>query len=338
MARSGVLKSEIHKARDRLLAQGKHPSIDAVRAELGNTGSKTTIQRYLRELEEEEGVAFGRGIAVSDAIQDLVGRLAARLQEEAEAKVEELRRQYEAQLQDRDTQLAQQRQEAESLRLQLQRTEVALRAEIAARQAADRTVADANMANERLTQQVADQNDRLRDNEAHRQSLEDKHQHAREALEHYRQSVKDQREQEQRRHEQQVQQLQVEIRTLGQTVIMKQDELTRLHQDVAKVTAELAGARKDCRRAETTVEKLTQARDVLQVQAASLETAIATLTERLEQATSARSELQQRFDLLEGQAKKGEAELIQLRATVVVQAGLLAALTPSTASATPSAE
>ena len=55
MARSGLYKSDIQKARDRLLAQGKHPSVDAVRVELGNTGSKSTIHRYLKELEEEDG-------------------------------------------------------------------------------------------------------------------------------------------------------------------------------------------------------------------------------------------------------------------------------------------
>ncbi|MFN6505802.1 DNA-binding protein [Xanthomonas translucens pv. translucens] len=30
--------------------QGKHPSVDAVRVALSNTGSKTTIHRYLKEL------------------------------------------------------------------------------------------------------------------------------------------------------------------------------------------------------------------------------------------------------------------------------------------------
>jgi hypothetical protein len=48
MARTGIGKSEVQRARDRLLARHTHPSIDAVRAELGHTGSKTTIQRYLR--------------------------------------------------------------------------------------------------------------------------------------------------------------------------------------------------------------------------------------------------------------------------------------------------
>jgi len=49
MARSGLYKSDIKKARDSMLAQHQHPSVDAVRIALGNTGSKTTIHKYLRK-------------------------------------------------------------------------------------------------------------------------------------------------------------------------------------------------------------------------------------------------------------------------------------------------
>ena len=50
MARAGLYQSDIKKARDALLAQGRYPSVDAVRVALGNTGSKTTIHKYLKEL------------------------------------------------------------------------------------------------------------------------------------------------------------------------------------------------------------------------------------------------------------------------------------------------
>ena len=55
MRRSGIYKAEVQRARQNLLAQGRYPSIDAVRAELGDTGSKTTIHRYLKEIEDAEG-------------------------------------------------------------------------------------------------------------------------------------------------------------------------------------------------------------------------------------------------------------------------------------------
>ena len=81
MARTGLYKSEVKKARDALLAKNKNPSVDAVRIELGNTGSKTTIHKYLKELEEEDGGAGGRKASISEALQDLVSRLAAQMHE-----------------------------------------------------------------------------------------------------------------------------------------------------------------------------------------------------------------------------------------------------------------
>ena len=59
MARAGIYKSEVVRARNNLLAMGRYPSIDAIRGELGNTGSKGTIHRYLKEIEEEEGGGTG---------------------------------------------------------------------------------------------------------------------------------------------------------------------------------------------------------------------------------------------------------------------------------------
>ncbi len=51
MARGGIIKVGVQKARQALLAKGMYRSIDAVRVELGYTGSKTTTSRYLEEIE-----------------------------------------------------------------------------------------------------------------------------------------------------------------------------------------------------------------------------------------------------------------------------------------------
>lgn len=95
-----------------------------------------------------------------------------------------------------------------------------------------------------MAQQVTDLKERLAENEIHRQSLEEKHNHARDALEHYRSSVKEQRDQDIRRHEQQVQQLQAELRHLQQSLVLKQNEVTQLNQDGARLVAELTQAQK----------------------------------------------------------------------------------------------
>jgi ABC-type dipeptide/oligopeptide/nickel transport system ATPase component len=71
MPRAGVTRSAVKRARDALVAQGRRPSINAIRVALGNTGSKLTIHRYVKELEEEEGASRAHTGAPSEAIQEL---------------------------------------------------------------------------------------------------------------------------------------------------------------------------------------------------------------------------------------------------------------------------
>lgn len=54
MATGGINLALVRKAREALLSRGQNPSIDAIRIELGNTGSKTTIQRFLKEIESHD--------------------------------------------------------------------------------------------------------------------------------------------------------------------------------------------------------------------------------------------------------------------------------------------
>jgi len=293
MARSGIYKSEVLRARDNLLAQGRNPSIDAIRAELGNTGSKTTIHRYLKELEEEEGAGGGAKIAVSEAIQELVGRLAARLHEEADERIAVMAAESAAQLAQCREQLAQITAEAQDSQQQLQQVSQTLTTEQQAHAATRQALQAAQLRDGQQQQQIIGLQERLTENQAHRASLEEKHQHAREALEHYRQSVKEQREQEQRRHEQQVQQLQAELRTLGQTLIVKQDELTRLYQDSARTGAELLSASRALRQQEQEQARQAQTMAGLQARVVEQGRLLAVLNERLEQAVSSREEVWQ---------------------------------------------
>lgn len=231
MARAGLYRSDIQRARDALRAQGKHPSVDAVRVALGNTGSKTTIHRYLKELEEEEAQGLGANVAVSEALQDLIGRLAGRLREEAETIVAEARQRFEAQLQERSQTLERTRQEAVALSAQLQRAETALRDEQTAHTATQQALAAHLTEIAQLNERISGLTTRLAERETHVQSLEEKHQHAREALEHYRTSAKEQRDQEQRRHERQVQDLQLALRQANEALTGKNHELLQLNRD-----------------------------------------------------------------------------------------------------------
>jgi len=264
MARSGLYKSDVQKARDALIAQSINPSVDAVRVALGNTGSKTTIHKYLKELEEEDGGAGGKHSSISEALQDLVERLAARLEGEAKERIAAAQVAFDAKaaeqaalLQAAQNDNAQQRARVLELEAALQEHEAGLAASRSDHQKEStmRQVAE---------QQVADLQQRLAENEGHRQSLEEKHQHARQALEHYRQSVKEQREADIRRHELQVQQVQAELRLAQQAVAVKQDEITRLNQEGAKLVSELSHTKQNLYEQLTQGRKLEQKIEVLQ--------------------------------------------------------------------------
>lgn len=240
MARTGVYFSDVKKARDQLVAQGRHPSIDAIRAAMGDTGSKTTIHKYLREIDAEEGV---RGQSASDAILALAGQLAGQLKQEANGEVlaitadmAALRETHAAQTAAFEQQLADGRAAFDDVAVQF----LAAQDEIATLQA---TLHAEEIARHTAEQHARDVTIRLADAERHQASLEEKHQHARDALEHYRTAAKEQREQESRRHAQQVQGVQAELRQAQLTLALKQDDLTRLNKEAAALANEL-GANK----------------------------------------------------------------------------------------------
>ncbi|WP_211441229.1 DNA-binding protein [Collimonas humicola] len=264
MARTGLYKSDVKKARDSLLAQDINPSVDAVRVALGNTGSKTTIHKYLKELDEDDGGADGRKTSISEALQDLVARLAAQLQDEANLRIDAIQTQSVEKDRLHSEALSAPQREIAALRAQLQQAETAAHQEAATHGRTRETLQSQTIARHTAEQQVADLKERLAENDAHRQSIEEKHQHAREALEHYRQSAKEQRDQDQRRHEQQIQQLQAEMRQLQQSLVVKQDEVTRLNQEGARLVVDLSHAQKSLYEQQSHNRQLTQKLEALQ--------------------------------------------------------------------------
>ncbi|WP_371437697.1 DNA-binding protein [Polaromonas sp.] len=262
MARAGIYKSEVLRARDKLLATGRNPSIDAVREELG-TGSKSTIHRYLKEIEEEEGGATGTRVAVSEAIQDLVERLAARVNEEAEERVTTAQARHAEQLTQQQQAAAALKTEAQATRQQLEQTQRAVADEKAGHGKTSEALSGKTLECTQLIQQVADLQERIAVEERHRESLEEKHQHARQALEHFRQSTKEQRDQDQRKHEQQVQYLQAELRSVNETLATKQQEAVHTLQDNARLVGDLSRAQGDLHQVQEEVRGLRPLKDEL---------------------------------------------------------------------------
>ncbi|QQX57096.1 DNA-binding protein [Pseudomonas chlororaphis] len=256
MARGGINKAVVQIARDALLARGRHPSIDAVRVELGNTGSKSTIQRYLKELGARERAS--QAPSPDEELHSFVAGLSARLKALAEEQVEDARQRLQ-----RDRAAYEQQRLQQQVHLEhLQRANAGLDRDLQALREHERTLQDqlrkADGECQRLAQLEQNLNQLLVERAARIQSLEDKHRQAREALTHFRQQHLTQREQETQRHDTQVQQLQQELRALRNTLSDKQDELIRVFQDNERLVGELRTQHQQDHQRERQLQQLRQ--------------------------------------------------------------------------------
>lgn len=236
MARLGITKDQVEQAIRTIQARGGSPSIDAIRIELGNTGSKSTIHRYLKELDIEQAAVTPKANRnLSDELGELVQAISERLQQEAwqiiageRQGLEQEKQGYLAQIRSLEEQTrsllddqATQTRQLDSLQKSLGQLEQSWK--------------ESELERTRLAQQNLEQQKLLDERQHQINSLEEKHTHARNALEHYRQASKEQRDQDIRRHEQQTQLLQVEIRTLQQSLMMHQEENTKNLQELERL-------------------------------------------------------------------------------------------------------
>lgn len=264
MARGGVNKAVVKIARNALLARGLHPSIDAVRVELGNTGSKTTIQRYLRELAEAE--APEPEMPLDEELVRYIGSLVERLKQAAQSALARDRVAFE-----REQAAARHQREVEQARLdQLQKLYDALvkaRQEgLAHQEALTFQLQTCEVEQRRLTEAHSQQLRLLEERATQISSLEEKHRFTQEALEHYREQHVIQREQETQRFTQQVHQLQRDSRVAQDKLLDKQEELSQRYRDLERMNSEQLHLHQDVRRLETTLQSLEE-----QLQATKLE-------------------------------------------------------------------
>lgn len=281
MARGGVNKAVVQTARLAILARGEHPSIDAVRIEMGNTGSKTTIHRYLKELDDGDLRRVAPVESLDEELGELVSRLAQRLQEQAREPVEQALAQLAAEKAEWQAQLAEMTRQLEQQQRQFEIQGVALANESSNLLATRSMLQTEQTRNAGLSQACSDYELRLKDKDQQIRSLEDKHLHAREALEHFRSATRDQRDQEQRRHETQVQQVQMELRQAQQSALVRQDEITQLHRDNERLLAESRNTSKALKLAQEQQEKERLRAEQQTQHARTLENSSTLLQERL---------------------------------------------------------
>lgn len=317
MARAGVTKGEVQRARLALIKAGRHPSIDAIRIELGNTGSKATIFRHLKEIEADEGGAGVPQGSVSEELMAFVTNLAGRLEFEAQERFDALKAGHAEEVRGLKEQLEKARGEARSGRSEAERSQIELSTERTARQRVEAELAALRLEHGQVTTQLTAQlegvQEQLKATQAQVASLEEKHIHAREALEHFRNASREQRDREARQHEQQLQYLQREVANAAEALTAKQTELRTALQEKADALAHLFAARAERRQVDDQLRELKSAAERLAVQ----NQLVANLRDQAQQAAQQYEILRVRASDLE--QRNGELERLLAGATATAQ-------------------
>ena len=309
MARGGINKAVVQIARDALIARGVNPSLNAVRVELGNTGSMTTIARYLGELGKGEPLPKERRERLSDELTGLVGQLLDRLLEEGAKEVAEARAELDKHRASVNEELAKVQVAMADLQRRHDSLQAALDVQTSELSTSQSSLQSELTRNARLSQSCADLEVRVHEKDEQIRSLEEKHLHARDALEHYRTAVKDQREQEQRRHEGQLQQIQVEHRQLQQTLSVKQDDLSRLNRDNERLLSDSRQQAKVMATQDNTIARLTSDLNALAIASAREEGAKEQLIDQLAQSREESASLRESASQADARAKNTQALL-----------------------------
>jgi chromosome segregation ATPase len=320
MARGGINKAVVQKAREALLARGDNPSIDAVRVELGNTGSKSTIHRYLKEIEAYDPRPQASEEKLSEELTELIGKLLNRMMEEGGEAIAHAQAMFDKQRANLEARLEKSQAALSGLQGEHEAQRAALEIQTEKLETSQSSLQSELTRNARLSQNCADLEVRVLEKDEQIRSLEEKHLHARDALEHYRNAIKEQREQEQRRHEGQLQQVQVEVRQLQQIQAIKQDELMRLNRDNERLLGEARQQSRVVSSLEASIERLSGEVDKLKTSVAKAGGAKEMLQDQIaELRTEAKGHLDA-LALADGRAyeavvllQKSQADLSRLR-------------------------
>lgn len=321
MARGGINLVLVRKAREALLSRGQNPSIDAIRIELGNTGSKTTIQRYLKEIDSYDSRPSASPSRLSDELTELVGKMLERLLEEGSEALAHERAAFELERKAMNAESSTLQSKLEQSQMEIAKLQSALQAQDEELKIVQSSLQTEITRNARISQSCSDLEIRVQEKDAQIESLEEKHTHAREALEHYRVAVKEQRDQDLNRHETQIYQMQQEVTVLQQMLMVKQEEATRLIRDNERLIAENRQHAKEASLHRDAIEHLRGDLGIANAATARAEGAKELLAQQLEikgsEATNAHlagTAALQRAEELKALLEQSENELEALRA------------------------
>ena len=287
MGRIGILYADVIQAADKLIAEGKNPTVDGVREELGSTGSKSTIAPLLKrwKAEHQENRASAE-VGMPSNLIDAMKSVYDNLQTDVEKRVTQEREAHEKEL----------GAMAETLQLQLEENAAAAQAnaqlnEDAARaqQVFEQLRAEQRALNLTLATAQAENTglqNRLEDRAAEIVTMNQQLGYARTQFEHYQEASTTQRAEERSVFEQKIMRAEQELVNIRQ---QSGDQQLRLVQQEAQL-AQLPALLHEVQRLQETAIAERQ-------QAAIVKAEHNQLTYQVQQLTTDRTELKQTLEV-----------------------------------------
>lgn len=216
MARAGIYKNDVLRARQAVIARGDKPSIRAIRIALGNTGSDSTIHKYLKEIEENEegGAPTPSANSLNEAISGFIAGLALELENQSKINVEAAIAAFRLRDAEVSEQLASVQMKKSELESALISEQERFTDEKTAHSVTSQLLNAEALLRTGFEAQVSELRARDAERDAQLRAAEKNAAHSREALEHYRAAVKQQRDQEKRGSEQLLAEVRLQVRAL----------------------------------------------------------------------------------------------------------------------------
>ncbi|WP_340677768.1 DNA-binding protein [Paraglaciecola sp.] len=277
MARNGISKKMVVQAINRLTASHTAITVDAVRAEMGHTGSKTTICRYMKEQAQDASIETDKLTLLNDSLTMMIADIAAKLHDDVQAPLLESKMQYNAereqwQIKYDDLLSAMELQQAANQRLIIEKDELSDTIK-----SLEKNEAQSQLLNAKQTQSIKSLEQQVIMQANHIASLEDKHIQSRDSLNHFRDAAKSQREQESQRHSNQVQLLQSELRQAAQELIVKQDKLSEQVKIIATLESNICHMKTTVQKSQVEIDKFAEDKLKMAEQLSALRVSLNTL-------------------------------------------------------------
>ena len=283
MARAGILYSHVAKAAAQLAAAGKNPTVDNVREQLGDTGSKSTIAPLLKQWKaQRQGETAGAGLPV-DLLEAVKG-VYERMQADAQHQVDLARAEHLAALGTVQEQLRQCQahdgmlsQSAASLSIELAQTKEALARLQTAYQSEQIMVATLRSDNAGMEQRLADR-------AAEVKALVEQLAQARVQFEHFQEAIAAQRLEDRQAFDRHTGRLEHDLASAQQHLMAQQTTLAQQDTQLVQLRAEHAARADDARVARDELAKVLADRVQLTRQLAEAATNAEIVAGRLERA------------------------------------------------------